>query len=1065
MRFPTATLLASLVSIAAGQTDFKTQPTLYLVGYSHLDTEWCWTYRHSILECIPKTLNENFALFEQYPDYVFNWTGAKRYQFMKEYYPAEYAKLKTYVRQGRWAVTGSGWDECDASVPAPESIIRQVLYSNRFFKREFGVVSNNYLVPDTFGFPASFPTILNHAGLKGMSTCKLTYGAGAAVPIPFNVGNWVGPDGSSIVAALNCQSYHTLVKDDLSNNKTMLDRIEDTRKKSGLAIDFSYYGMGDEGGSPAPDSVKWVEASKKGTGPIKVISRAADEMYDALTLADRAALPRYQGDLLLTQHSAGTATSGATMKRWNQRNELLVDAAERSASAASLLTGATYPQAQLTDTWQRFLGGQMHDILPGTSIPQAYTFAWNDQVIALNQSADVIRQAVGQVARQMDTRTKGTSVVVYNPLSVDRQDVVEADWTQKTAGIRVIGPDGKEVPSQLKGGKVLFLAKVPSVGFATYGIQAGPMAKSVALKVTQDTLENERYRVKVNASGDVASVYDKVAKRELLESPARLAFMFQKPQRHPAWNMEWEDQQKAPNGYVDGPAKIEIAERGPVRVALRIEREARGSKFVQYVRLAAGSDQVEFTNTIDWRSQECSLKAVFPLTVSNPMATYNWEVGTVQRGNNNEKFYEGPSHRWFDLTNTDGKYGVAILNEAKYGSDKPNDNTLRLTLLYTPGVRDSYQHQGTGDWGRHEIVYALQGHAGDWRAGQTQVKAAQLIQPLMAFATSAHSGKLGKSVSLLKVSTPQVAVNAMKKAEDGEETIVRLFELSGKAAKDVTLTFARPVLAVREVNGQELPVASSDLKVKGNTVRLDMTAYHPRALAIKFGGKAVAPPQTPVKLPYDVDVTSSGLGESDGKFDADGRTIPGELLPRKVTSGGVTFQMGNPMGHALNAIRPSGQTISIPKGKRLYFLAASSHGDRLAPFKVNGRIRTLKIQAWDGFIGQWDTRLWEGAQEDEKAFGWTHKLSGIAPGFIKRDPVAWYADHKRLADGVNDAYHFCYLFRYCLELPEGAKTVTLPFDRQIVILAATVADSAGEEVRPLRPLYDTLAGHPSYKTP
>jgi len=175
--------------------------------------------------------------------------------------------------------------------------------------------------------------------------------------------------------------------------------------------------------------------------------------------------------------------------------------------------------------------------------------------------------------------------------------------------------------------------------------------------------------------------------------------------------------------------------------------------------------------------------------------------------------------------------------------------------------------------------------------------------------------------------------------------------------------------------------------------------------------------------------------------------------------------MGNPMGHALNAIRPSGQTISIPKGKRLYFLAASSHGDRLAPFKVNGRIRTLKIQAWDGFIGQWDTRLWEGAQEDEKAFGWTHKLLGIAPGFIKRDPVAWYADHKRLADGVNDAYHFCYLFRYCLELPEGAKTVTLPFDRQIVILAATVADSAGEEVRPLRPLYDTLAGHPSYKTP
>lgn len=1052
MPLPITLLAAAFAVPAQGPVDFAKTPTAYVLGYSHLDTEWCWTYRHSILDCIPKTLRENFALFEKYPDYVFNWTGAKRYQFMKEYYPAEYARLKEYVAKGQWVVTGSGWDECDASVPAPESIIRQVLYSNRFFKREFGKTSNNYLVPDVFGFPASLPTILAHAGLKGMSTCKLTYGAGAAVPIPFNVGNWVGPDGSSIVAALNCQSYHTRVKEDLTNSKALADRIADTQKKSGLALDYTYYGLGDEGGSPEPESVQWVEASKKGTGPIKIVSRGADEMFDVLTVSQRKALPSYEGDLLLTQHSAGTATSGAAMKKLNHRNELQADAAERAAVAASLLAGARYPQARLTDAWERFLGGQMHDILPGTSIPQAYTFAWNDQIVALNETAGVLQKAVSDVAAKMDTRAKGTSVVVYNPLSLDREDIVEANYPLRVASVRVFGPDGKEVPAQLSGGKLLFLAKVPSLGFASFDVRPGPIAKS-GLKVSPTGLENDRYRVRVDANGDVASVFDKKAGKELLSSPARLAFTYQKPQRHPAWNMDWTDQQKPPSGYVDGPAKVTVTENGPARVALRIEREARGSKFVQEVRLAAGAagNRVEFKNDIDWRSQECSLKAVFPLTFGNPQATYNWEVGTVQRGNNQEKLYEAPSHRWFDLTQTDGRYGVSILNEAKYGSDKPDDQTLRLTLLYTPGVRDNYQHQGTSDWGRHEILYALQGHAGDWRTGGTQDEAARLNQPLVPFQVTPHAGTLGKSVSVATVSAPNVRVAAMKKAEDSDETIVRLFELSGKATPNVRLQFARPVVSVREVNGQELAVASKGFKFDRSGVTLSMGAYQPRALTIRFQSAPTARTgQVAIRLPLDTDVTSSGIGKADGAFDSDRCTIPGDLLPDRLEVEGVPFMMGDGLGSVKNALRCGSQTITIPAAKearRLHLVMASAAGDRNAPFVVGNRSQSLNVQAWDGFVGQWDTRQWEGAVEDEKTFGWTHKLLGITPSYVKPARIAWYADHRRLADGKDDAYHFCYLFAYALEVPAGAKSVKLPNDPNILVMAATV--STGDSTRPL----------------
>jgi len=1060
LRMRTSIIVLSLASASLSfcqsppPLDLKNEPTVFLVGYSHLDTEWNWTYRQSILEFVPRTLRENFALFEKYPDYVFNWTGAKRYEFMKEYYPDEYAKIKQYVRQGRWIVTGSGWDECDANVPTPESIIRQVLYSNRFFKREFGVVSNNYLVPDVFGFPASLPSSLAHAGLKGISTCKLSYYPDTSSPIPFNVGRWVGPDGASVVGALNCMSYHTQVKEDLSSSPTLLKRIQDQQAKSGLQFDYTYYGTGDRGGAPETESVDWVEESKKGKGAIKIIAGGADDMFNRLTPAQRAALPSYQGELLISKHSAGTASSASQMKRWNHRNELLADAAERAAVAAQNLTGARYPQTRITDAWQRFLGGQMHDILPGTSIPQAYPFAWNDQVVALNESADVVQASVGAVASAMDTRGMGRAVVVYNPLSSLREDVVELDLAQ---GNQVFGPDGRPVPTQRIGSKLLFLAKVPSLGFSVFDVRtASPRALAKPLAVTPRSLENERYRVRLNEAGDVASIFDKGANREMLSAPARLAFMFNMPTKHPAWNMDWEDQQKPPSGYVEGLAKISILENGPVRVALKIEREARGSRFASVVRLTKGGNRVEFSQIIDWRTGESSLKAVFPMAASNPKATYDVGIGSIQRGNNWEKLYEGPSQRWLDLTDTSGRFGGSILSEAKYGSDKPDDRTLRLTLLYTPGIRDGYKYQGTSDWGHHEINYAFYGHSGDWRTENTPNEAARFVQPLMAFGVKPHEGMLGRSISFLQISEPSVSVMAMKKAEDSGETIVRLLERNGKPVKGVRVRFSRPILSARVVDGQENPLSEPVRVVNGGLV-LDMGAYAPKALAIKFDSKSAGATSKVITLPYNADIASKA-GASDGNFDGQGLAMPQELLPPSVESGGVDFKLYG--SSAKNGVKADGQRIALPPGARLYFLAASAQGDRDATFLIDGKPHRLRIQAWNGFVGQWDTRLWEGSEEKP-----TYNLTGIQAGFVKRAPIAWYADHRRLADGSNDAYRFCYLFRYAIDLPNGAKTVTLPKDPNVVIAAATVADAPGDDARPLRPLYDTLAGNTSWKTP
>ncbi|HWC19196.1 MAG TPA: hypothetical protein VG498_19450, partial [Terriglobales bacterium] len=170
----TATQESKKAPLATPAIDPSKQPTLYVVGYAHLDTEWRWEYPQSINEYLSKTLRNNFAFADKYPHYIFNFTGANRYRLMKEYYPSDFARLKQYVAAGRWFPAGSSMEEGDVNSPNAESIFRQILYGNNFFRHEFGIASNEYMLPDCFGFPASLPTILHHAGIKGFSTQKLS---------------------------------------------------------------------------------------------------------------------------------------------------------------------------------------------------------------------------------------------------------------------------------------------------------------------------------------------------------------------------------------------------------------------------------------------------------------------------------------------------------------------------------------------------------------------------------------------------------------------------------------------------------------------------------------------------------------------------------------------------------------------------------------------------------------------------------------------------------------------------------------------------------------------------
>ncbi len=1155
-------LLTAASAQTAAKPDLTKQPTLYVVAYAHLDTEWRWEYPQVINEYLRKTMEDNFVLLDKYPHYVFNFSGANRYRFMKEYFPADFARLKKYVDEGRWFPAGSSMEEGDVNAPSAEAIIRQVLYGNGWFRKELGRASAEYMLPDCFGFPSSLPTILAHSGVKGFSTQKLVWGSSAPgggpeslekTPegTPFNVGVWVGPDGESVLAGLNPGAYDGGIDTDLSQQlpplppdttlqdvrnklqavRAKLDqeqnsghasdpndieesihlqhqqrglaridadraqeqhqgdwagRVEQNGRVSGVFADYHYYGTGDIGGAPDEEFVKRLEAIvtkgtaslppdghvfsaqphaawpevKVGDGPVHVISANAEQMFLDISPTLAAGLPRYTGEMELTNHSAGSLTSQAYQKRWLRKEELLADAAEKASLAAEWLGARPYPLQRLNDAWTLVMGGQFHDIAAGTATPKSYEYAWNDDVIAMNQFAGVLSDATEAVSAALNTETKGIPLVVFNPLNIAREDVVEANVNfpgGMPKAVRVTGPDGKEVPAQISGGKVIFVVKAPSVGYAVYDVQPSSSAAAATLQVSENSLGNQYYRVKLNADGDVASIFDKSLGRELLAAPARLAISYDNPEHWPAWNMEWDQEQAAPKAYVGGPAKIRVVENGPARVAVEVSRETAGSRFVQTIRLSAGDagKRVEFVNVIDWNTKESNLKATFPLTASNQMATYNWDIGTIERPTAEPKKFEVPSHQWIDLTDATGEFGATILTDCKNGSDKPNDYTIRLTLIRTPGTRGGYADQGTQDIGHHEFVYGIAGHAADWRQSQTDWQGQRLNDPLIAFEATKHAGTLGKEFSVMKVSSPRIRVLALKKAEQGDEMIVRLVELEGKPQPNVRISFDTPIATAREVNGQEQPVGTAT--VNGGALVTSFSAYQPRTFAVRLAApqvRVLAVHSAPVALHYDLAAASSDSTKSQGGFDGKGNALPAEMLPAQITFNEVQFQLAAAATGVPNAVVARGQTIDLPVGhyNRVYVLAASADGDQKATFKLGNAGVDLNVEDWGGFVGQWDDRQWTSKDTLHDDYG---RMTGLKPGYIKRADLAWYCSHHHNAAGENVPYGYSYLFAYPIDLPPGTKTVTLPDNDKIRILAMSVANE-NPPLKPAQPLYDVL---------
>ncbi len=1020
---------------------------LYVVATVHLDTQWRWTIQRTIREYLPDTFEGNFALFEKYPHYVLSWEGAFRYMLIREYYPEAWRKLREYAAAGRWTVAGNMLESIDVNLVSPESLIRQFLYGSRFFESELDSHACDVFLPDCFGFGYSFPTIAAHCGLTGFSSQKLIKWIHPAEP-PFEVGVWEGPDGASLLTVLRPDGYGDGLDEDLSRSERWRDRIRALGEATGVRAGYKYFGIGDRGGAPDENSLKLLEQSLERPGPIRIVHGRSDLFFRELD-QHRDRLPRHKGELLLPEHGPGCYTSMASMKRWNRRNEQLADAAERAACAAAWTTGAGYPAKALRESWLRFLWHQMHDDLTGTSIPQAYAFSWNDQAIAENRFESVLTDSVGALTTRLDTETQGVALVVFNPLSIDREDLVEAEIEIDAAGAnaaRVFDPEGVEVPSQVtlehasssKGApqrfRVTFLAAVPSLGCAVFDVRAAekPCDLPTRLAAGYRGLENQRYRIELHSTGDIARIHDKALGVELLDEPLELQLMPDTSSKFPAWEMHYRDVMADPHP-VSRLLGSRVVETGPARVAVEIRRAARGSTLTQRIALAAGDagDRLEIDNRLEWRTWGRMLKASFPIGDRDSEATYDLGLGVIQRGINRPESYEVPAQQWADLSSPTSGRGVSIINDCKYGWDRPSAETLRLTLVRSPRSLRGHAHQMTQDWALHRFTYALYSHPGDWRQG-TVWQAARLNQPLRAFQVESVRRDRPRRLSFASVGSAEVAIRALKRSEDGGDWIVRLQELAGHAQSDVRVTLTGALESAHETNGVEHE-RSAAATTAGELVT-DLGPFEPKTFAVRLdptSGRSPSPVSKRVRLPFDTRATSAD-GHGDGDLDGHGHSFPAELFPATLTDGGIEFALG-PVD-AANCLTCRGQQLPLPEGdwRRVYLLAASIDGDVDTAIRVEGQVTPLRISSYRGPIGQASHR---------RALGRVH-YGPIRPAFARPDRIAWVATHLHDREGANLPYEFGYLFRYRVELPAGlASTLSvleLPDEPRVQLFAVTL---------------------------
>ena len=821
--------------------DTEVQPQITAVGSTHLDVGWLWRVMHT-RDKTGRSFATVLNLMEEYPEYIFMYNQSVLFDFLKKDYPELWEGLLKKVKSGQFEIEGAMWVEPDVNIISGESLVRQIMRGRRFHLEHFGVDPKTVWLPDTFGYSANLPQVMDKSGLKYFVTSKLSWND--TDRHPYDSFHWKGIDGTVTKAQLiTAQKYDseeifTTYNGDLSVSETMgaWKRYEPKAAHSEVVMS---YGYGDGGGGPTREMIERgirLERGIPGAPKVKLegIVPFLDRLGKAMD-APGSKFPTWNGELYLQYHR-GTLTSVAKNKANNRNAERMLRELEFLGVMALTQAGASYPSETLAEFWELVLINQFHDILPGTSIPEVY--ADSDSEYGQIFSTLGSQNGPWHAAAQAFTRPGADQLRLLNFTGQTRSDLVSFRSESVQEGSSLATSGGTQPLQKLTSadGSSRYAAPVTQIaalGWTGAQVVAGAAKSASTLKVSETLLENEKLKISFDKHGEITSIYDKARQRETLASNQkanRLIAYEDKSMEWDAWDIDrYFEEQFWP--LADAKALISVVETGPHRAAIRIERKYQASTVVQIISLEAGARQVEFDTWIDWQERRTVLKAQFPFDLNTSEIRSEIQFGHVKRPTHrntswDKARFEASMHRWVDLSEAD--FGVALINDCKYAYDCL-EQSVRLTL-----VRGSTHPDPEADRGEHRLRYALFVHEGVADLAEVH-RAAERFNNPVAFVGSTQPASAAASdfaaFSFASVDLPNVTLETVKKAEKSDAVVLRIFEHANIRA-DATISFGIPVKSVRVVNLME-DGDSKPLELTGNAVSLALRPFEIATLLIE----------------------------------------------------------------------------------------------------------------------------------------------------------------------------------------------------------------------------------------
>lgn len=792
-------------------------------GHAHIDVAWLWTLAQTRRKagCTFHTALRNM---EQYPNFYFTQSQPQLYAWLETDYPQLLESIKARVADGRWEPIGGMWVEADCNISGGESLARQFVLGRQYFKETFGSSAESPVLwlPDVFGYAWNLPQLIKLAGLEYFFTIKI--GWNQVNKLPYDSFYWQGLDGTRVLTHFSTSpdvpwggqpldlmtgaTYNA----SLTAFATLGTWAKSQHKESQKTFLMSY-GYGDGGGGPTREMNENALVLRDFPALPKIKQGKVIDFFRRLEAESGENLPTWNAELYLEIHR-GTYTTQARNKRANRVSEFLLHDAEVLAAHASVLDGAyTYPKAKLEAAWKLVCLNQFHDIIPGSSINPVYKDSL-EQYAQIEQLGREVRDAALEVV----AARAGGDVVIVNPTSFKRSDL--ALWMGGAfEGKSLRRADTLEaVHTQTTSDGVLVRAGTlePHAVVALELIDDAPSSLEPEFTVSDRLLENSVLRVEFNDAGDIARILDKRFNREVMPKGA-LGNVWQAFEDRPvfwdAWDVDifYDDKMH----LADPATSITVLENGPLRATLEIKRKILNSEYMQRVSLTRGSPRLDFVTDIDWRERHIFLKAAFPVDVLSPQATFEIQWGNVQRPTHRNTSwdwarFETCAQKWVDLS--EGDYGVALLNDCKHGHDI-RDNVIRISLLRAPTWPDPQ-----ADEGAHRFTYSLVPH-GAVTPFEIAAHAYALNDALIARGSSGQSSSLEP---LVTTDAPNVVIETVKRAEDGNGIIVRLYECNRSRGK-VTLRAGFEVTQARVVNLLEDELSA--LEVNGREVTVNVTPF------------------------------------------------------------------------------------------------------------------------------------------------------------------------------------------------------------------------------------------------